>query len=464
MTAKQATEPADRMSPLETRAAFSLAGIFSLRMLGLFLIFPVFALYAEQLAGVTPLLVGVAIGAYGLTQAFLQIPFGMLSDRIGRKPVIVGGLIVFALGSVVAAQADTIWGVILGRAIQGGGAIAAAIMALAADLSRDQHRTKVMATIGISIGFAFAISMILGPVLNSWIGVPGIFWLTAALALAGIGIVLFLVPSPRESHFHRDTEPVPGQFGRVLSNPDLLRLDLGILTLHMTLTAVFLAVPLALRDHAGLQADHHWMLYLPTLVLAMGLMVPFVVIAEKRRRMKSVFLGGVFALFLGQLGLLGFNHSLAGIVISLLLYFTAFNLLEATLPSLIAKVSPAEAKGTAMGVYSTSQFVGAFLGGLVGGWMHTHYDLGGVFLFGALAALVWFLLALGMSPPAYLSSHILVLGRIDEAQAKELEGQLLALDGVEDAFVVAEEGLAYLKIDRERVDMVRLDAFSTAEG
>jgi MFS family permease len=464
MTATKEIERTEGMSPLETRAAFSLAGIFSLRMLGLFLIFPVFALYAEELAGVTPLLVGIAIGAYGLTQAFLQIPFGMLSDRIGRKPVIIGGLIIFAIGSVVAAQADTIWGVILGRAIQGGGAIAAAIMALAADLSRDEHRTKVMATIGISIGFAFAISMILGPILNSWIGVPGIFWLTAVLALGGIAIVLFLVPSPRESHFHRDTEPVPGQFGRVLSNPNLLRLDVGIMTLHMTLTAVFLAVPLALRDYAGLQAGHHWMIYLPTLVLAMGLMIPFVVIAEKRRKMKSVFLGGVFALALGQIGFFTFYHSLVGIALSMLLYFTAFNLLEATLPSLIAKVAPAEAKGTAMGVYSTSQFVGAFLGGLIGGWMHTHYDLGGVFLFGALASLVWLLIAFGMARPAYLSSYILVLGEIDEARARELHTRLLELEGVGDAFVVAEEGVAYLKIDRERIDMAELDAFSSPGG
>ncbi len=461
MTAKKSIEPAEGMSPLETRAAFSLAGIFSLRMLGLFLIFPVFALYAEELAGVTPLLVGVAIGAYGLTQAFLQIPFGMLSDRIGRKPVIIGGLIIFAIGSVVAAQADTIWGVILGRAIQGGGAIAAAIMALAADLSRDEHRTKVMATIGISIGFAFAIAMILGPILNSWIGVPGIFWLTAVLALAGIAIVLFLVPSPRESHFHRDTEPVPGQFGRVLSNPNLLRLDVGIMTLHMTLTAVFLAVPLALRDEAGLEAGHHWMVYLPMLVLAMGLMIPFVVIAEKRRKMKTVFLGAVFALALGQLGFFTFYHSLVGIALSMLLYFTAFNLLEATLPSLIAKVAPVEAKGTAMGVYSTSQFAGAFLGGLIGGWVHTHYGLGGVFLFGALASLVWLSIAFGMARPAYLSSYILVLGEIDEASAPALQTQLLELEGVGDAFVVAEEGVAYLKIDRQRIDMTELDAFSS---
>ncbi|MES9889391.1 MAG: MFS transporter, partial [Candidatus Sedimenticola sp. 6PFRAG1] len=240
------------MSPIESRAAFSLAGIFSLRMMGLFMILPVFALYAEQLQGVTPLLIGVAIGAYGLTQALLQIPFGMLSDHIGRKPVIIGGLLIFALGSVVAAMADSIWGVILGRALQGSGAIAAAVMALAADLTREQNRTKAMAVIGLSIGMAFAVSLVLGPILNAVIGVPGIFWLTAVLAISGIGIVLKLVPDPRESHFHRDTEPVPSMFGKVLRDTNLLRLDFGIFVLHMILTATFIAMPLALRDAAGL--------------------------------------------------------------------------------------------------------------------------------------------------------------------------------------------------------------------
>ncbi|MES9845398.1 MAG: MFS transporter, partial [Candidatus Sedimenticola sp. 6PFRAG5] len=356
------------MSPIESRAAFSLAGIFSLRMMGLFMILPVFALYAEQLQGVTPLLIGVAIGAYGLTQALLQIPFGMLSDHIGRKPVIIGGLLIFALGSVVAAMADSIWGVILGRALQGSGAIAAAVMALAADLTREQNRTKAMAVIGLSIGMAFAVSLVLGPILNAVIGVPGIFWLTAVLAISGIGIVLKLVPDPRESHFHRDTEPVPSMFGKVLRDTNLLRLDFGIFVLHMILTATFIAMPLALRDAAGLSGEDHWMVYLPVLLFAMAIMIPFVVIAEKRRKMKGVFVGAVFAIALAQFGFMWLHESIAGIAIALLVYFTAFNVLEATLPSLIAKVAPAESKGTAMGVYSTSQFIGAFLGGLIGGW------------------------------------------------------------------------------------------------
>jgi len=246
------------MTPTEQRAAFSLAGIYSLRMLGLFLILPVFALYAVDLEGVTPMLIGVAIGAYGLTQALLQIPFGMLSDRIGRKPVIVGGLIIFAIGSVVAALSDSIYGVIAGRALQGSGAIAAAVMALAADLTREEQRTKIMAMIGMSIGASFTLALVLGPIFNEWIGVSGIFWMTAVLALVGVYVALYLVPQPKKCQRHRDAEPVAGQFARVLSNPSLLRLDYGILTLHITITSVFLVMPLVLRDNLGIESASHW--------------------------------------------------------------------------------------------------------------------------------------------------------------------------------------------------------------
>jgi MFS family permease len=447
------------LNAIERRAAYSLSSLFSLRMLGLFLILPVFALYAEGLPEVTPLLVGIAIGAYGLTQALLQIPFGMLSDRIGRKPVLIGGLLIFALGSVVAASAETIYGIIFGRALQGSGAIAAVIMALAADLSREQRRLRIMAFIGISIGIAFAVAMILGPILNHWIGVPGIFWLTAVLALVGVVIAIFVVPNPVESHFHRDAEVVPGQFGKVLRMPELLRLDFGIMTLHMSLTAIFLAYPLALRD-LGIESGHHWMVYLPVMLLSMAAMIPFVIIAEGKRRMRPIFLGAISALGLACLLLFEFDHTLTGLVIGLFVYFTAFNLLEATLPSLVAKVAPGERKGTAMGVYSSSQFMGAFLGGALGGWFHTRYGADGTFVFCLVMALLWLLVAWGMADPKYLSNYLLPVGALDADQASLLESELKDLEGVADAVVIPEDKIAYLKVDLKRIDQEALDGYA----
>ncbi len=447
------------MSAEERKASLSLAAIFALRMLGLFLILPVFALYAEHLEGVTPLLIGAAIGAYGLTQAMLQIPFGMLSDRIGRKPVIIIGLLIFAVGSVVAASADTIWGIIAGRLLQGSGAIAAAIMALAADLSREEHRTKMMATIGISIGMAFTVSLILGPMLNSAVGVPGIFWVTALLAMGGVVVVIFIVPTPKVSHLHRDTEPVPAQFKNVLSNPDLLRLDFGILILHMVLTALFLSFPLMLRDQ-GLAVEDHWQVYLPVMTLAMGSMVPFIIIAEKRSKMKPIFLSAISALAFSLFTLYFSADSFYGLIAGLFVFFTAFNLLEASLPSLISKIAPAESKGTAMGVYTSSQFIGAFLGGILGGWVHTVLGLEAVFLAAAFGALLWLLIAFGMAKPSHLTNSLLRVGTVDASEASLLVDRLLALPGVEEAVVIAEEGVAYLKVDSKMVDREALDAFA----
>jgi MFS family permease len=451
------------MTPLERRAAFSLASIFALRMLGLFMILPVFALYADHLEGVTPLLVGLAIGVYGLTQALLQIPFGMASDRVGRKPVIAVGLLIFAIGSVVAAMADTIHGVILGRALQGAGAVAAAVMALVADLTREEHRSKAMAVIGMTIGFSFLLAMVGGPLLDRWIGVPGIFWLTALLAVGGIGVLFVLVPTPQQSRFHRDTEPVPAQFGRVLREPELLRLDLGIFVLHMVLTASFIAVPLALRD-AGFAAPDHWQLYLPVMVLAMVLAVPFIIIAEVKRRLKGIFVGAVAALLLAQLLLVWSHHEVVVIGVLLLLFFAAFNLLEATLPSLVSKVAHADNKGTAMGVYASSQFMGAFVGGVAGGWAYGVWGSSGVFLFNALLLSLWVVVAATMRPPRYLGSELLLVGAQTADSAAALEQELMALAGVVEASVCTDDGVAYLKLDRQLVDMEALQRFSVSES
>ncbi|ALP52903.1 MFS transporter [Candidatus Tenderia electrophaga] len=451
------------MTPTERRAAVSLAGIFSTRMLGLFMILPVFALYTEHLEGATPFLIGLAIGIYGLTQAILQIPFGMLSDRIGRKPVIYGGLLIFALGSVVAAMSDSITGIILGRALQGGGAIAAAVMALAADLTREEHRLKAMAIMGMSMGVSFSISLILGPLFDSWFGVHGLFWMTAMLALVAMAILALAVPTPTVSRFHRDAEPVPAQFKNVLGDSQLLRLDFGIFVLHLILTAIFVAVPLDLQNKAGLASEHHWMVYLFVMLLSFAGMVPFIIIAEKRRKMKQIFVGAIALLIVAVLSMSQVSTSLVGMVAALLGFFLAFNLLEASLPSLVAKIAPADMKGTAMGVYTSSQFLGAFTGGVAGGWIYQHVSAEGVFIFCGFMASLWVILASTMKAPRHLGSYMIHVGPVSRAQAVELSGEIATVVGVVEVVVIPEDEVAYLKVDNQRLDQDALARFSVAD-
>ena len=439
------------MNTAERRASLSLAGIFALRMLGLFMVLPVFSIYAESLENVTPLLVGVAISAYGLTQALFQIPFGMLSDRVGRKPVIAGGLVIFALGSVVAAMSDSIYGVILGRALQGGGAIAAAVMAMAADLTREVHRTKAMATIGISIGLSFAVSLIVGPLVAGLFGLSGIFWITGVLALIGIAVLFSWVPNPSNTRFHRDTEALPSQFGTVLRDGELLRLDFGILTLHLILTSSFVVLPLCLRD-ASLPVNEHWSVYLPVLLVSMLVIVPFIILAEKKRKLKSVFLGAIAVLAAAQVGFLFYHQTVFSIACFMLLFFCGFNLLEATLPSMISKIAPANLKGTAMGVYSTSQFLGAFLGGIGGGFLYGAIGVDGVFAGCLVVALLWLAVAFPMQSPRYLSNLLLSVGHIQQREADLMTIRLSEIDGVAEAIVLADDGVAYLKVDKNLLD------------
>lgn len=449
-----------KMTSTELRATTALASIMATRMLGLFMILPVFSLYARQLPDVTAFLTGLAIGIYGLSQAILQIPFGMLSDRFGRKSIITIGLLIFAIGSIVAATSTDIIGIIIGRALQGAGAVAAAILALLADLTREEHRTKAMAIIGSSIGMSFIIAFALGTLLNHWVGVPGIFWFTALLAIVSVAILHFVVPNPTHSHFHRDTEPVPTQFKRVLTDTQLLRLNFGIATLHFLLTALFIELPIALKTQ--LPVEHHWQVYLPVMIMAIITIVPFIIFAEKRHHLKFVFVGAIGLLSLSQISLLYAHQSIASIIFGLFLFFTAFNLLEASLPSLVSKIVRPESKGTAMGVYSTSQFMGAFLGGAGGGWLHHNYSMNIVFIVSAILAGIWFILAMTMQQPRYLNSHLLNIGQVNEQQAKQLTQKLMNVKGVVEAVVIAEDGVAYLKIDKQTVDFEALEQFSVA--
>ncbi len=448
------------MSPLERRSTLSLAGIFAVRMLGLFMILPVFSLYAQHLKGSTPALMGVALGIYGLTQALLQIPFGILSDRVGRKPIITVGLVIFILGSLVAGFAHSIHGVIIGRALQGAGAVGSTIIALVADLTREENRTKAMATIGMVIGLSFTLALVLGPILNSLMGVPGIFFLTAVLGVVGIIILHMLVPTPHSTTLHRDAQAVPAQFLSVLKNVELLRLDAGIFALHAILTATFVAIPLVLQQLAGLPEAKQWTLYLPVLFLSFVFMVPFVILAEKKRKMKAVFSGAVGTLFVTQVGLWAFHDSRWLIGLCLLVFFTAFTLLEATLPSLISKVAPAGSKGTAMGVYSSSQFLGIFVGGALGGWLLGQHHMSYIFLLCALLAIIWFAIAITMPAPLHLGTHCINLGVLSKQQAGDYDKTLRAMPGVAEVTIIPEEGMAYLKVDNAKVDKNALNKFS----
>ena len=436
----------ESMNRAEKRAASGLAVIFGLRMLGMFLILPVFALYAEHLpGGQSHTMVGLALGMYGLTQAVLMIPFGIASDRIGRKKVIVFGLVVFAVGSFVAAAATDIYWTIAGRALQGAGAISAAVTALLADLTREEHRTKAMATIGSTIGVAFALSLVAGPALNRVIGVPGIFALTGILALAAIWVVRAWVPDPADSHFHADAEANPAKLVDVLKDAQLARLDFGIFALHAAQMAMFVVVPVALQN-SGLDVSRHWIVYLSVLLGSFVLMVPAVVYGEKRGQMKPVFVAAVALMLLAQIGLaLGISY-FWGIVWALFFYFVAFNLLEASLPSLISKLAPASAKGTAMGVYNTAQALGLFFGGVFGGWLAQHYGFGAVFLFCVILMAIWLIASLSMASPPAIKTRMFRVGAMASDQAALLKAQLAGVPGVVEAVVLAEEGVAMLKV------------------
>jgi MFS family permease len=438
---------ADSMSPTELRASIGLASVYGLRMLGLFIILPIFALYAEHLpGGESHLLIGVALGAYGLTQAILQIPAGWLSDHYGRKPVIYIGLILFAIGSLVAASADNIYWIIAGRTIQGAGAINAAVMALTADLTREDHRTKAMAMIGMTIGVSFALSMVLSPLLYARIGMSGIFVMTAVLAVIAMLVVAFFIPSPAITRFHTDTEANGKRLGEVLRNKDLLRLDFGIFSLHAILMSVFMQVPFLLKSE-GLHEVYHWKVYLPVMLLAFVLMIPPMIFADRKSRVKEVFIGAIALAALAQLTLMLFHGSVLSVSVALLLFFVAFNLLEAMLPSLISKTAPLAAKGTAMGVYSSVQFLGAFVGATAGGFLLEHFGGNSVLIFAIVLLISWLLVAGGMQPPAAVRTRLYPLSAMDEPAARLLQGRLMQIKGVREVMVVAEEQMASIKVE-----------------
>lgn len=432
-------------SRIERRAVFALAGIFSLRMIGLFMILPVFAVYGARLQHATPFLVGLAVGAYGLAQLLLQIPFGLLADRYDRRLLILIGLLLFMLGGAVAASSTGIWGVIAGRFLQGAGAISAVVMALLSDLVRDDNRTKAMATVGMMIGVSFALAFVLGPWLAGWLGLAGLFAATTVMGGFAMLVCLFYVPratqTQRQLPVHYRTH-----LKQMLMLPELLRLNMGIFSLHLVLTACFVSLPPMLIA-AGLPLSEHGWLYLPVMLLAFVALVPAVIIAEKKRRMREVYLLAISMLALSLVAIVLAHHGLKGLIAAVALFFFAFNLLEALLPSLVSKMSPPGGKGTAMGVYSTSQFLGAFLGGMVGGGLAHWHDAYALFTILLLVVLTWAWLAWGMAQPTFWQSVVLHPESVGLSPT-QVEA-LRHLPGVEELVTLPDEAVIYLKVDRE---------------
>jgi len=446
------------MSGAERRAVAGLAGIFGLRMFGLFLLLPVLAVYARDLPGSTPLLVGVAVGAYGLSQALLQIPFGWWSDRLGRKRVIATGLLIFAVGSVVAALGEHVYTVILGRFLQGAGAISAAVLALTADLTREENRHKAMAVLGMMIGAVFMVSLVAGPALQRAVGVPGLFWITAILAPVAAVVLWWLVPDPARSVVHRDVETAPEDLRGVLRDPHLLRLDFGIFMLHAVLTAMFVAVPVALSDGLGVSVGEHWKIYVSVLVCSLPVMIPLVLLAGRAGLVYRVAAVAVGLVLAAQAAFL-VGPGYWTVVLGLWLFFCGFNVLEALLPSLVSRVAPAAGKGTAIGVYNTWEFLGVFVGGAAGGWVYGAWGLGGVALMCGAGLVLWLAVLLTASMPPLFESRVLRVAGVSARGARDLSEELARVPGVLEATVVAEEGVAYVKIDGRHLDEERLARF-----
>ena len=436
------------MNALERRSTFALSSIFALRMLGLFMIIPVFSVAGQTYEYATPALLGLAVGIYGLTQAILQIPFSLIADRYSRKPLVVFGLLLFALGGAIAAMSDTIYGVIIGRAIAGGGAVSAVVMALLADVTREENRMKAMATMGMSIGVSFAVAFSLGPWLTGLVGISGLFWVTTIMGLAAISM-LFLVP--KVTRHHRNYQQgYLAQLKQVLKMGDLNRLHVSVFSLHLLLTAMFIYVPSQLIDFAKIPLNSHGWVYLPLLVISLFFAFPSIVLAEKYRKMRGIFLTAIGGIILG-LGILIFGFESKYILLTGLgLFFIAFNVMEALLPSWLSKAAPIQSKATAMGVNASSQFLGAFFGGVTGGQLLllNNTALGWSILTGL--AIVWLLISFGLAQPRYFSSMVLRLP--EHKQTDEWTSQLLAIRGIEEVVVMSDQQVAYVKVDKQQID------------
>ncbi|WP_201583643.1 MFS transporter [Psychrobacter sp. HII-4] len=436
------------MNSVEKRAILGVGGIFALRMIGLFMIVPVFSVYGDNYAHATPFLIGLAVGVYGLGQAIFQIPMSLAADKFPRKPIIFLGLILFALGGMIAANATDIYEVIIGRALAGSGAVSAVLMALLADVTREEMRTKAMATMGLTIATSIMLAFAFGPLLVGSLGMSGLFWLTSGFAVLAM-MLLFVVPTPLRVLKHNlDNKSIGQQLASVLKIGDLNRLHIGIFALHLTMTAIFVLLPHQLSEVLGLSVRQQGLVYLPLLFIGFAVAIPFIIVAEKKRKMRQVFLGAI-GLMTAALALLALGSQVGvGIIVGLLLYFMGFNLLEATIPSWISKRAPVANKATAMGLNSSSQFFGAFVGGALGGVLLTQPNL---LAWGVLALIMGaaLLLIFPIAQPPYLSSTTITIPK--NINIQDWSRQMLAVDGVDELVVMAKEQVAYLKLDKTQL-------------
>ncbi|MEB6675428.1 MFS transporter [Acinetobacter haemolyticus] len=436
------------MNALERRSTFALSSIFALRMLGLFMIIPVFAVAGQSYQYATPALIGLAVGVYGLTQALLQIPFSLLADRFSRKPLVVLGLLLFALGGAIAAMSETIYGVIIGRAIAGAGAVSAVVMALLADVTREEQRTKAMAIMGMSIGLSFVVAFSLGPWLTNLVGISGLFWVTTLMGLIAI-VMLLLVPKVTRHHRNFQQGYLP-QLKQVIQMADLNRLHISVFALHLLLTAMFIYVPSQLIEYAQIPLSQHGWVYLPLLLISLFFAFPSIIVAEKYRKMRGIFLSAIAGIIVGLFILIFGYESKYVLLAGLGIFFIAFNVMEALLPSWLSKSAPLQSKATAMGINASAQFLGAFCGGVLGGQliMLQNTALGWSVL--TVIAILWLLISFRLAQPRYLTSVVLALPEMQETD--EWTSKLLAIRGIEEVVVMPEQQVAYIKVDKQCLD------------
>lgn len=417
-------------------------------MIGLFMVLPVFTAYAQHLSGSTPMLIGMAVGIYGLSQALFQIPFGMMSDKFGRKPLIFIGLMIFITGSLIAGFADSINVMIIGRALQGVGAVGSTILAMVADLTREEQRTKAMAITGITIGLSFSLAMLIGPLLSKWLAVNHLFYIAGLCGSLAIIILYSLVPTPASKKWHRDAEPDLRSFLALFFNAELARLNFGIFILHAIFTASFVVIPISLLRIGHLPTNQQWLIYAPSLAFAFLLVMIAMGIAERKQQLKPYFLGGIAMLALSELIIWLAPSQIMLTSIGLCLFFTGFSLLEAFLPSLISRIAPISRKGSALGIFSCAQFLGIFIGGVLGGWLFGQFSFSGVYLFCLLLSIFWFALSASMQPPRYLVTDVLRLSPTQVLQWEMIATKLHVIPGMVEVTLIAEDKVAYLKMER----------------